>query len=287
MAILCLLSSVALAYGSPPPAPLAIAADEDVIHDYELYLSGRDPLSISQYGGPHSRRDVIEIVLLLQALRAGGYEGEINLLSDKSYRRILQTTKAGVVLMSAPLVWLADLQSVKGAFWITEPIVKEGEFIAGIYTTPDNDRALSANTPEKLKLLTAVSNSHWAEDVHVLKSLGFKHIYYETYWLQIVRMVIAKRADVTLAPFQATPDMGFAVDQSRLVPIPGVKVTLRGSRVWALSKKYPNNKAIFDALNRGIAILKSEGKIQQAYEESGFFNPKVQDWTLLNPPSKH
>ena len=106
----------------------------------------------------------------------------------------------------------------------TKAVVKEGEFIAGLYTRSDNQRALQANTREKVSQLSAASNNHWNADVQTLTDLGITNIQYSTYWVQIVRMVVANRADVTLAPFQVNDDMKVRVDGLELVPIPGVKV---------------------------------------------------------------
>ena len=41
---------------------------DDVLRDYQAFLAGRDPVAITDYGGPLSRRDVVEVVLIHQAL---------------------------------------------------------------------------------------------------------------------------------------------------------------------------------------------------------------------------
>ena len=239
--LLGLLCALPLAFGQSPapgdqlPASIKVAADEDVIQDYRRFLAGRDPRSIRDFGGPFTRRDVVEIALLYQALAAGGYQGSIQLVSDKSYLRILRSTQMGNYLMSAPLVWYSDVASASDALWISEPLVREGEFVAGIYTSPKNQAALAATSRKQLHRLRAVSNKHWREDVSALKELGVQQIYYSTYWVQMARMVLAGRADITLAPFQNSPDLSLDVHGQKLVPIPGVKVSIKGSRFCALS----------------------------------------------------
>ncbi|MFX6036180.1 hypothetical protein ABTE74_22595, partial [Acinetobacter baumannii] len=49
------------------PALPALIPD-DVLLDYRRFLAGRDPASVTDYGGPLSRRDVVEVVLIHQAL---------------------------------------------------------------------------------------------------------------------------------------------------------------------------------------------------------------------------
>ncbi len=261
---------------------IVAAVDEDIIADYQLFVGARDPLQINYFGGAGARRDVIEIVLLQQALHLGGFEGSVVLRPENSYLRILKLLADGQVALSAALMWREDLKPYSSHLFKTKALVKEGEFIAGLYTRADNQKALQANTLEKIHTLSAASNNHWKADVSTLKSLDIKKIYYATYWVQIVRMVVAGRADVTLAPFQINPDMKVMVDGLELVPIPGIKVALPGSRHWPVSKLHPQGEEIFKALVRGIDELEKKNIIQRAYEECGFFHPGVKNWTLLN-----
>lgn len=99
-------------------------------------------------------------------------------------------------------------------------------------------------------------------------------------------MVVADRADITLAPFQSNSDMKVHVDDLEPVPIPGVNVSLPGSRHWPISKKHPRGEEIHTALEKGISVLQQNNVIQRAYEEGGFFHPAVKEWKLLNPPIK-
>lgn len=263
---------------------IVAAVDEDIIADYQLFVGERDPLLIDYYGGPGARRDVIEIVLLQQALALGGFKEKITLRPENSYLRILKLVADGQVALSGALKWREDIKPYATHLFKTKAVVKKGEFIAGLYTRADNQRALKANTLEKIRLLSAASNNHWNADVRTLNELGIKKIYFSTYWVQIVRMVVAKRADVTLAPFQVNPDMKVMVDGLELVPIPGIKVALPGSRHWAVSKIHPRGEEIFNALARGINELEKKNIIQRAYEECGFYHPEVRNWKLLNPP---
>lgn len=44
-------------------------------------------------------------------------------------------------------------------------------------------------------------------------------------------------------------------DDLMLKPIRGIKITLEKSRHFVISKKYPNSKNIFQALEKGLQIL--------------------------------
>lgn len=266
-------------------ATIVAAVDEDIIADYQLFVGERDPLLIDYFGGPGARRDVIELILLQQALDLGGFKGKVTLRPENSYLRILKLVADGQVALSGALMWREDIKPYTSHLFKTNAIVKEGEFVVGLYTRADNQRALHANTLEKVRQLSAASNTHWNADVKTLTELKVKKVHFATYWVQIVRMVVAKRADFTLAPFQVNPEMKVVVNELELVPIPGIKVALPGSRHWPISKNHPQGEEIFTALVLGIELLEQKKIIQRAYEEYGFFHPQVKNWKLLNPPS--
>lgn len=115
-----------------------------------------------------------------------------------------------------------------------------------------------------------------------MEDLKLKKLINTTKWKFIVRMVDAKRGDFLLAPFQSTKDLSFVTEGVKLVPIQNLKVGLNGSRHFGISKNYKNSKEIFEALNKGIKILRKEGIIKKAYEQSGFFNENVKHWKKLN-----
>ena len=263
---------------------LVAAVDQDIINDYLLFVGERDPLRIDHYAGPGARRDVIELLLLQQALHLGGLSEKLILRPENSYLRIIKLLRDGQVAISGAPKWLEDIDPYREHLLISPAVVADGEFIVGLYTRPNHQRALGAQTRAAISQLSAASNNHWQADVRTLKALGIQKIYYTTYWEQIVRMVLAGRADFTLAPFQSNPDMKVQLENLELVPIPGIKVALSGSRHWAISKHHPLGERIFNALQKGIQQLHTQGTIQRAYEECGFFHPAVRDWELLNPP---
>lgn len=266
--------------------PLAISIYKDIYEDYQRFVHGRDVASINYYGGSGARRDVIEIVLLQQALLLGGFSEPLELRNEQNYLRTLRQIADGELISSGALVWNSDILNLPDFFYVSQPIINDGEFVVGIYTSPQNKKALATKRLEQMYMLRAVTSSQWQADILTLEDLGLEHIYFATDWVHIVRMINADRADITLAPFQPSVGMKVMLDNMPLVPIEGVKVALSGTRHWPVSRKHPRGAEYYAALQRGITKLKQTGRIQQAYEESGFFHPEVKDWTLLNPPAK-
>lgn len=266
-------------------ASLAVSVYKDVHTDYQRFTQGRDIADIDYYGGPGARRDVVEVVLLQQALLLGGFTDPLELRNEQTYLRTLRQIADGVLVASGSLVWYSDVLDSPDLFHISQPIVKEGEFILGVYTSPNNKQAMATKSLADLRALRAVTNTQWETDIALLKNLNVKQVYYADEWLHIVRMINAGRADFTFAPFQPSESMELVMENMTLVPINGIKVMLPGSRHWAVSRKHPRGDEFYRALYKGIEILKKEGRIQRAYRENGFFRPEIQTWTLLNPPA--
>lgn len=263
------------------PSPIHIGMPMDVLTDYKLFMRGRDVLSITDFSGPHSRRDVVEVVLIQQALALGGAQRHINLVGNPTYRRILADVNEGILAGSATSAWLRDLQHSQKNVYISDATIEDGKFEAGFYTSQINTKALNANTRSRLKQLTAVSNRYWVPDWTTLTNLRPKRLIHIQDWKTMVRNVNNKRADFLLAPFQQTEEMKLKVDGMTLVPIEGVKIGLAGSRHFAISKRHPEGKALFTALQKGLKILKQRGMVEQAYRESGFYNERTRDWLMI------
>ncbi|WP_246058183.1 hypothetical protein [Litorilituus lipolyticus] len=88
--------------------------------------------------------------------------------------------------------------------------------------------------------------------------------------------------DVMLAPFTSNYPFNYQGQGYFIKAIDGAKVALNDSRHFVISKKHPNSKETFIALQKGLAILRQRGEITRAYQQSGFLNKQVQHWNIIN-----
>lgn len=258
-----------------------IAVNEDILPDYLRFIHERNLQEIHDYTGEGSRRDVIELVLLMQAVQLGGFKEPIELRAEQSYLRTLRDIADGRFITSAGLAWKADINQIQDAYFTSPPLIQEGKFVVGLYTTAKNQKTFEKIPTSKIQELKVVTSSQWKSDVQTLQNLGFKYIAYSPNWVNMARMIEANRADLTLAPFQSSPHMAISVGGITLYPLKGVKVAIAGSRHWPISRKHPQGNAFYQALVRGLAQLEAKGTIQRAYRECGFFHPEVNNWVLL------
>jgi len=283
-ALSCAWLPAAFAAG-PEQRVIQAAVPADVMADYARFLNGRDPLSISDFSGPHSRRDVVEVVLLHQALALGGWLHPLEFVDMPSGERLLREISSGRLICSATTYWEQDIAGpgvgTGQGVLLSRPMIQMGEFEAGLYTVESNRRAMSARTLADVRALSVLSNRNWVVDWATLEQLGISRRQHVTNWELMPRMVAAGRADLLLAPFQATPDLSLTVGNVRLLPIPGLKIALRGTRHYLLAREHPESFGLRSALDGGLQRLLQQGVVRKAYTQSGFFNARTASWNRL------
>lgn len=243
-------------------------------------LAGREPLQVTSFDT--TRRDIAILVLQMQALRLGGFEGDIVIDTEKSHKRILTMVAQGKSDLAGMQFWQRELGPYKDKICYSDAVVREGEFYVGIYTAEHNIRALAARSRADIQQLRGVSSRNWENDWSVLESLELKYLYNTLSWHSMVTMVDVGRADFTLSPFYASDDMSATVNGNRIVPIPEVKVLLPGSQHWVVNCNTPEGADIYRALQRGLATLRESGRVVRALTESGFFYQPSKDWQVIN-----
>lgn len=253
---------------------------KDVYRDYKKFIGKRDPVNLKNFTGKGTRRDVVELVLIQQALNYNKHKYKIVFKEAPNYKRVIESIKQGSVAMGSNTVWKTDVDEKFS--YVSVPTIKEGEFEAGFYVSPLNQKALQTKNLKDIRQLVGISSDAWTSDWEALTKLRLKKLYSTSNWESMVKMVHVGRGDFLLAPFQATSDMSLFAEGIRLVPIDKLKIKLSGSRVFTVSKASKNSKKIMKDLNDGLQFLLDQNIIQKAYVESGFINPKVTSWIFVN-----
>ncbi len=262
---------------------IPVTIQEDVYNDYINFLSGRNPLEISNYDGAYSRRDVVEVVMLEQALYLGGLRDfEFEFIMTNAEGRDYALLKSGKALIRGTAMWAYDYPSLEAYLYRTIDVVEEGKFEAGFYTEENRVEVLKEKEIEEIFELKVVSSKSWTVDWLTLEKLKFENRVDTAKWENMVNLVANSRADALLAPFQSNEDMSFEAYGFTFVPIKGVKIALADPRIFAVSKKHPMGQIVYESLNKGLKIMKERGIIEKIYIESGFYNQKVKDWQLIN-----
>jgi hypothetical protein len=237
---------------------------------------------IDHFDTPFANRPTVDLILQLQALAAGGLDFDYELSVHANHGRAMAEVQQGYNDLTAETVWDSEIAKNTEHLLSSEQVIRNGEFEKGIYVLPGNTRLLQANLPDDFSQFVGATVFNWTVDLSLLETLGLKRIEKSSKGENVFHLIRDGRADFALMEFAATPDMGIETAGVKLVPVPQCKIALPGSRSWIVSRQSPHAEAIIDALDRGIAHLRQEGRIERAFRECGFFNPRVGKWRKIS-----
>jgi hypothetical protein len=266
-----------------PIAVVDIPIEMSVLDDYHRFVGTNSVYDIQSFDHVGTRRDVVDMVLVQQALQLGGYPLQFNFIPSDSSARSVQLFVRGEVLISVDSVWGQTANNLKQHVFISSAVIARGDYVAAIFTSPNNQKTKSIRQLSDFSGLTAVSSRAFAEDWHLLEQLPLRELRDEYNWSSMAMLVSRGWVDFMLAPFPQHRPFGYRAPGIELVAVEGVKVLLDDSRHFIVAKKHPLAEPVFAALQRGLAILREDGKLTRAYQECGFFNPEISHWTVLQP----
>jgi hypothetical protein len=277
LALLCISQ-----YAQSREKSVLIYIRDDVYIDYQEFVEDRDISTIDDFSGKSIRRDVVDMIIAQQALKLGGFKHRFSYASGKVNFRNTKLLQNGKLLISFDSYWRRDALPLSKKVYISDEVIRNGEYIAGIYTSPKNAKTLSIKELSDLEGLTAVSTPRWRTDWHTLEQLPLKQLTREDSWLSMVRMVDIHWIDFIMMPFNSTPDQSFTMGKIHLVPVKNIGVVLKDSRHFVISKLHPKGEEAFIAINKGLKILRERGAIVKAYTQAGFF-VDVSKVKIINP----
>lgn len=271
------------AQATEPIATVDIPIETSVYDDYRRFVGQRSVQDIQSFKGAGTRRDVVDMVLVQQALQLGGFPLQFNFIPSDSSARSMQLFIRGDVLISVDSVWGKTARDLQAHLYISSAVIERGDYVAAIFTSPHNQKTKSIRQLSDFKGLTAVSSRAYAEDWQVLAQLPLRELRDEYNWSSMAMLVSRGWVDFMLAPFPSSRPFTYKAPGIELVAVEGVKVLLDDSRHFIVAKKHALAEPVFAALQQGLLILRQQGKLQQAYQDCGFFNAEVAHWTLLQP----
>ncbi|MEO2280574.1 hypothetical protein [Pseudoalteromonas pernae] len=254
---------------------------DDVLTDYVAFLDGRSPLSISEFSTKRIRRDVVDMILAQQALKLGGFEPQFEYHSGKINFRNTRMLEQGQLLISFDSYWLQDAQAIEEHVYISDPVIRVGEYYAGVYSHPDNLGVQQSKHIDDFAALSAVSTPRWRSDWQTLEQLPLKKLVREDEWLAQARMVSMQWVDFMLMPMMPQYNNYYQLENIALKANANLVVLIEDSRHFVISKKHPHGQQAFAALQKGLAILREQGRISKAYKEAGFI-PDLTKVTVIN-----
>ncbi len=260
-----------------------VLIEDTVLADYQKFVAGRSVYDIHDFSTAGARRDVVDMVLVQQAIRMGGLQLNFQLKPSDFSARNPKLLQRGDALVSFDSIWRHAIEKIASDVLISDAVIERGHYVAGLWTSPKNGKALAVRNTADLRQLTAVSSKSYEADWRTLEGLQLKAIRDEYQWNSMAMLVSKGWVDVMLAPFPRQAPFVYKQGHITLVAVHGVKVLLDDSRHFVVSKRHPLGLATYAALQRGLRLLKQQDVINRAYTECGFYNQAVADWILLRP----
>lgn len=268
----------------PASAQFQVSIDPMNWQAYQDIDNGLDniPARINQ-SLSNDRRVLSDFYIMQRAIELTGQKSDLSFYpGTNSYKGYTQAIKKGAVLANGDSQFIIEHDHSTEHFYITQPVLKGGQFHVGLYTDKQNTKALNA-TMSSLKDLSAISNPHWQYDWQELSRLNLKRLDPSKTWQDIFEAISSLRSDFTLQAFSRRPDLSFHYQGKIFLPIAGLKLQFKQSRHYVISKQHPQGKAFYQRLEQGLTQMRRSAKIDKIYQETGVFNLKVRDWTLVNP----
>jgi len=277
-----LLSATAMAQQS-----LTLLAPGQVLEGFHAYTRGREVLSIRDYSfspdyilshqDPYVNLEVIELVLLVQALQLGGYHGEIKIKSASPQATIRKIEK-GEALLGGVSIWRERTRSRNASLWVSDPIIRQGEFQLGLYGCDEGREIANEAALQQFKVS---SHANWPMVTEYLQTLELEDLSLSSDWGQVVEQACSGNSDLVTAPFTTSKSMTLQHRGNILKPVTGVKLQVEGTRHFVISRLHPKGKRTYFSLQRGLRKLRIKGNIARALRQSGFLNQAASSWNFL------
>ncbi|PAY02462.1 hypothetical protein CKO50_04325 [Pseudoalteromonas sp. HM-SA03] len=255
---------------------------DDVLANYQRFVGERDVTKITDFSGQYLRRDVVDMVIAQQALQKGGFDKTFIFTPGFVSFRESNLLEKGEQLLHFDSYWKADLENKGRLLFISEPVIQKGQYFAGIYHGIDNQKVKQLKEEQGLTQLTSVSNPKWQTDWQTLESLPLKQLHAESDWMSQARMVSKGWVDFMLMPLMPKRDNRFVLEDVELIANEHLVVLLNDSRHFAVSRLHPEGERAFAALQKGLAILREQGRITSAYQQAGLI-PDLNKYQVVNP----
>jgi hypothetical protein len=280
--LLLLAATVLSTLSAQAKIHLKISATAQIAESFAKWTAETPLDQITSYKNANANRPTVDLILELQALKAGGLDFDYEIITAPNNARArLEVVQANVDI-TAETTWDYLIDPEEKNLLRTTPIILDGEFEKGIYVMPTNEKILKVKSLEELQQFTGITVNSWDIDVRTLRAMQLKGLELPSKSENAYAMLAKERADFTLLELSSQPDLSNENNGVRLIPVPGVKIALKGgSRSWIVAKNSPNAEAIHAALVKGVKILRDEGRINRAFKECGFFNPRAADWKRL------
>ena len=278
------------------PITVEVAATSGMINEFKRLLESVNNEVIALPTKVLKDKDlpVITLVILKQALHHGGLLVKFDFMRSPNHARSQALVQSGDVLVA--MVDIEDdstpKDTLKSSSLGSSPIIYRG-----IFGLESNHALMKVKTLKELKKFTAVTNSSWDDTIALLQEISPAELYLAPNRDSLFKMIAYRNFDFTALNFKEKPEKGYylhnkhnapkgnkKLDNPLLVPVPGVSLQIlqSSSLHFILAKKRPESQKVYQALEKGLAIMRQQGLLQQYVNNSHLARPNLIHLKVLN-----
>ena len=135
-----------------------VSVETDIYNYAQEILAGKTPFELENFFGSNAQRDVIEFILIQKALSLGGINFKFDFITGNYDARNPKLLQEGLLLINFDSMWLSHAKKIEKDVYISYPVIRKGEYWAGVYTSKENVDKLKVNSIEDFKRLYVFSN---------------------------------------------------------------------------------------------------------------------------------
>ncbi len=269
---------------------ITVAATQNSIKEYKALpdTAKKVPYTLNNIPDEINTRCVVGLIIIKNALMLGGIDAKYKFAHMPNVRRETDEVAKGNAVIGSHLLGkrILDAPKYKSKMYLSSEVTSHGEFQKGVYCLPDNKKMMAVKNLDDLrKAGKALIQIHWDNEYEVLTRMGIKKIEKGPTSCSLFKMLKAGRADWIPMGFRNPPDMSIIRNGIKIVPVPGIKICLVESRHFLISQRHPHGKLIYDALEKGLAVMRKQGTLKKLLKQGGYTCPAARNWTVLN--AKH
>jgi len=244
----------------------------------------------SSFAPFRNNEGVLELFILCQALFEANIDFLPHFISVPNKQRALWLIKQGKADVSSdPVRYGSVLQDdlEAGSLVISQAIHNNRPIIYAFYTAATNERAQNVNSLDELIQLKAAIPPTWHHQIDLLDKLQIKYEFVQ--YVNIIKFIDAQRADISLMEVKGGENKMY---QREALGIPMalageyyINITAQ-SEYYIFSERKESNKALTQAFNRGLAIVKENDLIEQAFQNMRPDMSIIQSWQDITPKAK-
>jgi len=265
-----------------PPITVKVAVNESLTKNYWGFLEKKQKPAIefTSMDMVNTNRGFISLVVLEQALHKAGLSVNIELVvspNPKRSQRLLQSADALISFKHTAT------NSAPEGLLTSSVLIDSKDILRGIYGLKSNHLLMKAKTLDDLKKLSAVTNLAWKDEVKFLEEIVTSKLYFVSSYKNIFNLITHRNIDFTiLALNKKNGSFEYKFKQATLVPVPGILIQLQTPFRFLISKNHRNSQRIFQALEKGLSLMREQGLLKKYYQNLFLTKTELQYWKIIN-----